>query len=186
MSNEALTFSRLESADEVSGFLCQEGEGAADLEDFLRNDALNYERRSLSRTYLSWLGEHLVAFATLSCGSLRFQREAAQVRTAADLEDVSFVIPGVLLGRLGVDDRFRGRGFGVRLFTWAVYIAREGIAPLAGCRFLFVDAYMCRREWYEARGCRLVDRPKENPTDTVKMCFDLFPPLDPALALWEP
>jgi len=186
MSQEALTFSRLEDAEEVSGFQCKNGPGAVDLEDFLKNNALDYERRNLSRSYLGWLDDELVGFVTLSCGSLRIRPEAAALQAKAEIEDIPCVIPGVLLGRLAVDDRFQGSGFGPNLFRWSVYLAREQIAPMAGCRFLFIDAYVCRRTWYEARGCSIADKTKQNPTDTMKMCFDLFPPEDPTLDLWKP
>ena len=49
MPNEALTLTQLQSREEVSGFLCKEGPGAEDLEDFLKNDALRYEADYLSR-----------------------------------------------------------------------------------------------------------------------------------------
>lgn len=187
MFNEALTLTQLESREEVLGFCCKEGPGAEDLEDFLKHDALRYESDHLSRTYLAWFDNQLVGFVTLSSGSVRFQAEGEMAQTTAGLAHFRYAMPGVLLGRLAIDDRFRSQGFGRELFQRAFRLARDNIAPYVGCRWLFVDAYACRREWYEALGCRLAGKAPTNASgaDTVKMCFDLFPSEQQPLDLWE-
>ena len=186
MTNEPLTLTQLQSRDEVSGFCCREGPGAEDLEDFLKNDALRYENDYLSRTYLVWSESRLVGFCTLSAGSVRFRAEGEKTQAEAGLEGIGLPMPGVLLGRLAVDDRFRSRGFGRGIFEWALGLARDRIAPYVGCRWLFIDAYACRREWYEGLGCKIAGKVTAGASgaDTIKMCFDLFPLQEPTLDLW--
>ena len=187
MVPEALALRRLKTPQEVSRFLCQAGTGAADLEEFLRVDSFSYEVRHLGRTYLARSPDVLVGFFTLSCATVAFRKEGLQVWQQAGIGDIKHAIPGVLLGRLAVDDRYQGQGVGGALFRWAVRIARGQTARSAGCRFLIIDAYACRREWYERRGCHVIHAvpPVSAPGDqTVKMCFDLFPPEEPALDLW--
>jgi GNAT superfamily N-acetyltransferase len=187
VAQEALTLRRLNTPEEVSGFVCQWGTGAADLEEFLKVDSFSYERRHLGRTYLAWSEADLVGFLTLSCATIAYRKEGKQVWQQAGIEDIRHAIPGVLLGRLAVDDRYQGRGIGSTLFRWAVRIARGQTAPWAGCRFLIIDAYARRREWYERRGCHVIQAvpPPNAPGDqTVKMCFDLFPHSEPTLDMW--
>jgi GNAT superfamily N-acetyltransferase len=178
MSREAIVLTGMQNEEEVSGFCCQEGPGAQDLEDFLKHDALQYEGDHLGRTYLGWSDEQLVGYLTLSAGSVRFHAEGEKAQTEAGLDHIRFAMPGVLLGRLAVDDRYRSHGFGRDLFQWALGLARDHTAPFVGCRWLFIDAYACRRDWYEVQGCKIAGKAPVgvSGSDTIKMCFDLFPP----------
>jgi len=178
MPTEALILTRLETAEEVSGFCCQQDPGAADLEDFLKDNALDYEHnKNVSRTYLAWQDGTLVGFFTLSCGSLRIREEGEEVKEVLrgdGLKGLTFSIPVVILGRLATDDRHTRRGIGSELFRWAAIIARERVASQVGCRYLFVDAYEHRQTFYEGRGCEMIRGPKgKEPPKRIHLVLDL-------------
>ena len=163
--------------EEVAGFSCQD---VPDLQEFIRQDAMDdYVKQHLAVIYLGWCGADLVGYFALSCGILRIQEFSKGERAKAELDRTVESIPGVLLGRLAVDERFRKRGFGGWLFREAVGIARNAIAPLAGCRFLFVDARSEAIDWYERKACSVLG-PAKMPPATTRMGLDLFPPPDPS------
>jgi GNAT superfamily N-acetyltransferase len=147
-----------------------------DLQDFLRDDAIEYLRQHLAHTYLGWQGDNLVGFFTLSCGILKLQEFARAEAANAGLDGIQVGIPGVLLGRLATGDRYVGRGIGGWMFREAVGIARNDIAPVIGARFLFIDARANAIGWYGDKfGCRILGEEHISPR-TTKMGFDLFPP----------
>jgi len=160
---------------EATGFSCND---AGDLRDFLVNDALKYVKQGLARVYLGWQGIHLVGFFSLSCGLVRYEELSKEVKadTGLDATNSARTAPVILLGRLAVDERFRGQGIGMWLFDQAITIARFLIAPHVGCRFLLIDAKYERIGWYEGKlGCRVLGG-VSIPPRTTRMGFDLSPP----------
>ncbi len=183
MPTGALTIRRLVNAEQVSGFCCRNGSGAEDLEDFIKHDALRYQEKNLSRIYLAHGDLGLVGYFALCCCAIKLQParpvdiEAARAAQLGD--DAGIGIPGVLLARLAVDDRYQGRGVGKELFSWAYRISRTRVAPLLGCRFLIVDAYSDRAPFYEKRGCQRIGKQKDG-SPVIQMYLDLFPPTTPS------
>ncbi len=181
MPTGALTIRRLIDAEQVAGFRCQSADGSLDLEEFLKVDALGYQRKNLSRVYLGYEGEGLVGYFALCCCAIKLQPARGidqAAATAARLgEDAGLGIPGALLARLAVDDSHQGRGLGSELFAWAVRIARQYVAPMIGCRFMIIDAYSHRVGFYQAQGCQPISKERQHgELRIVPMCFDLFPP----------
>lgn len=159
---------------EVAGFCCSDPQ---DLRDFLVDDAARYVTNRLAQVYLGWEEDTLIGFFSLSCGLVRFEELSKETRSSSDLRPAGDekAVPAILLGRLAVDERYRKQGRGIWLFDQAVSIAKFSVAPHVGCRFLVVDAYYERIEWYEKRGCRVLG-PIPIPPATTRMGFDLFPP----------
>lgn len=162
--------------NEVAGFLCQAGEPEADLQDFLQNAAIDYVRDGFARVYLGWLGSDLIGFFTLSCVTLGFAELSKSTKSSLELAQPKNPvpkIPGVLLGRLAVDLRWRRQGLGTWLFEEAGIVA-YGTASKVGCRLLIVDAKHEKIGWYERHGCFLLGQ-CNFPPETTRMGFDLFP-----------
>jgi GNAT superfamily N-acetyltransferase len=163
---------------EVAGFVCGEDDAERDIQDFLRQDAIGYVAKGVAQVYLGWSDGGLVGFFTLSCGALRFEEMSREVRREAHLDDIK-VVPGVPLGRLAVDIRFRKQGMGTALFQEALRIAKYEVASQSGCRLLFLDARYEKLTWYEKCGCRILGT-VATPPSTTKMGFDLLPPSLPS------
>lgn len=132
---------RLDPSDNLTNFSC----GDSDLEDFLQNDAINYQNELLAVTYL-FLNNNdrleIVAFFSVTNDKLtddgtitiwnRLSRRIPNYKRRKQY-------PSVLLARLGVDSKYQGFGIGANIIQFI-----KGwftIKNKTGCRFLVIDAY---------------------------------------------
>jgi GNAT superfamily N-acetyltransferase len=139
------TFSRLskEVIDSAFPFDC----GHDDLNDFFRNDSLNYEKEFLGKSYCFLLNENpkeIVCIFTVSNDSIKvnFLPNARKKKVTKQIprEKHFRSYPAVLVGRLGVNLKYRGKGIGRELMdfikSWFIDSNNK-----TGCRFVVVDAY---------------------------------------------
>lgn len=121
--------------------------GDKDLDDFFFNDALRYQRELLGKTYCFVLDEAptvIVCMFTLSNDSIRVDvlpnNRSRKVSKDIPREKHMRRYPGVLIGRLGINESFAHSGIGTELMfflkSWFIDEANK-----TGCRFLIVDAY---------------------------------------------
>src|SRR5437867_1915868 len=116
--------------------------GDADLNDFLYNEALQYEKQLLAVTY-SFLDKDnkLTAFFSVSNDSLVdkgyevWNRLNKKVKNQKRRRDY----PAVKIGRLGVSKDFSGRNLGTQIIDFVK--GWFAIDNKTGCRFLLVNAY---------------------------------------------
>ncbi|MDR1341931.1 MAG: GNAT family N-acetyltransferase [Prevotellaceae bacterium] len=145
---------------EWSQFSC----GDNDLDNFFLNDAANYERQLLGKTYCFALNEAssaIVCAFTLSASSVdvrnipRSRRDKVTKNIPHEKSLSSY--PAVLIGRLGVSSAYRKLGIGSELIE---YIKHMSIDPdnLYSCRYLTVDAYNSGQtlKFYETNGFKLL------------------------------
>lgn len=119
-------------ADQVSAF-CSASE---DLNDFLKNEALNSQETLLSRTFLCFWQEHITGFLTLVADTI-------EVRSIDEDDGVNgypyHKYPAVKIARLAVDKRFERQGIGRFLLLAAVGKVNQ-ISKDIGCRYITLDA----------------------------------------------
>lgn len=132
---------QLEAETDLSSFSCSHD----DLDDFLHNDAQNYTKELLGKTYLFRKDDtdEIVGFFTVSNASLNLRALSRGKKKKVDKSipypkrRVSY--PSVLLGRLGVSSNFQGNSIGKQIIdfikAWFRYNNKTG------CRFIIVDAY---------------------------------------------
>lgn len=70
-------------------------------------------------------------------------------------------LPLILLARLAVDKRFRGKGLGHALISEAIKIILR-VANEVGCRCIITDAYRDKVDWYARYGFIPVEGATEN------------------------
>jgi hypothetical protein len=135
----------LTSEDDTQGFCC----GDADLDDFIRTDALANQKLDVVRVYVARYEGELAGFvAPLSDCVILQQSERKKL---GKLKHPS--VPAMKIGRLATSlsfkERYRGMGETMVGFSLAVgtRMARE-----AGCRLLTVDAYSQSVGFYEKLG----------------------------------
>lgn len=115
--------------------------GVAPLDEFFRSQAGQNQRRNVSRTWvLQRSGEEhelpaVLGFYTLTLGAV--ERESLPPKVGRKLS--RYPVPVVIIGRLAVDERVRGRRIGERLLLDAQARALE-IAEYAGGVGIIVDA----------------------------------------------
>jgi GNAT superfamily N-acetyltransferase len=167
--------------------------GDKDLDDFFFNDAENYERQLLGKSYCYRLDKDtsiIVCAFTLSNSSVdarnlpgsRRQKLSENIPHEKRLSSY----PAVLIGRLGVSAAHTKQGIGSELLE---YIKMMTIAPdnKFACRYLTVDAYNNETtlKYYEANGFKMlfstekqekthIGLPEEKELKTRLMYFDLI------------
>ena len=136
----------LRAGDDVSGF--RSGEPLVD--SWVASRALSARRRGTAVVYATFLDGALAGFYTLSAQSVvRAEVSGWLARNAPEQ------VPVILLGMLGVDERWQGMGLGADLLADA---ARRSalVADQIGARALVVDPAGAAAAFYERHGFRPV------------------------------
>jgi ribosomal protein S18 acetylase RimI-like enzyme len=81
--------------------------------------------------------------------------------------------PAMLIGMLGVANRFRCRGLGKHLVRHAIGQARE-LARITACRFVNVDSMNTPDALKMYRECKFKEPGKQKRAGSVAMYYDLF------------
>ncbi|AET63592.1 GNAT family N-acetyltransferase [Methanothrix harundinacea] len=122
--------------------------GDAELDDFLKNDALKEQQELLSKTHLCFYKNHVAGFFTITADSIRVKKD--RLDESQIVEDSEYpAYPCILIARLAIDKRVHKRGIGKFLLLLIIGFALEG--PL-GCRYLSVDPKTDALEYYKKFG----------------------------------
>lgn len=141
---------RLADGHDLSGFTC----GNKSLDDWLRDHALDNQRRNLSRTFvLADDAGRVIGYYSLTMGGVH--REALPARYGRGLP--YYDVGMVLLARLARATSHRGQGLGRDLLVEAIKRAAEA-GQLAAARFIAVDPIDERaRSFYASFGFKPVE-----------------------------
>lgn len=121
----------LEKYHDVSAFDC----GAAPLNDFLHRFAWQNQQNRSARTYVVLRDSRVVGYYSLAAGSV--EHDEATSRVGKGL--AKHPIPIILLARLAVDQKEKGRGLGAALLKDALLRSCQ-TADVIGCRAVVVHA----------------------------------------------
>jgi len=167
--------------------------GDKDLDDFFLHDAAKYERQLLGKSYCFCLKSDnavVVSAFTLSNSSidahnLPNNRKKKLTENIPHEKSLSSY-PATLIGRLGVDKKFGGKGIGTEMMDFIKQWMLEPSNKTA-CRYLTVDAYNNEPtlKFYEANGFKAlfssdkqekeyVGLPQAKELKTRLMYFDLI------------
>jgi predicted GNAT family N-acyltransferase len=179
--------------DENTKNLCQPFEcGDKDLDDFFKDDALNYNNQLLGKTFCFKLksdSSFIVCAFTLSTSSIEAKRlpNSRKKKLTENLphEKSLSSYPAILIGRLGVNQLLKGQGVGKELINNVIKPMFRNFQ--IGCRYLTVDAYNTPQtlKFYEATGFKLffsteqqekehIGMPENIELKTRLMFFDLL------------
>ena len=136
--------------------------GDSDLDEFFRHDVFLYEEELLGKSYC-WVSKEddrvIVAIATLSYDGIKTytldkpSKNAFQRKIPQNKRHRSY--PAVLIGRLGVNIEWRGKGrnIGSQLMDSLKYWFVDENNK-AACRYMLVDAYNTEQtvHYYEKNG----------------------------------
>jgi GNAT superfamily N-acetyltransferase len=124
--------------------------GDAELNDFLKNDALREQKEFLSKTHLCFYRDRVAGFISMAADSVQAKKD--KLDPSQIIDDCEYpVYPCILIARLAVDKKLHGYGVGSYLLSLAVGYAME--SPL-GCRYLAVDPKDSALEFYDKIGFR--------------------------------
>ena len=112
---------------------------------FLKNDALEEQKKGLNTTHLLFLENELVGFISLCNDSIRL------ALSEKEEDNVPYAnIPALKIARLAIDKKFQNNGWGKFLIDFAVAVAFKN-RQWSGIKFLTVDCYKHRLSYYEDR-----------------------------------
>lgn len=133
----------LSNTTDISGFSC----GDSDLDDFFTNDCFGYARQLLGKTYCYKKkdeSQEIVCAFTLSNASIRVDDlpNARRKKIESDIPHAKSLkdYPAVLVGRLGVSEKYRSLHIGSDVLDFIKYWFVDPNNK-TGCRFVIVDAY---------------------------------------------
>lgn len=145
----------------IEGFSCS---ADTDVELFLKNNAINYERKGLSRTYLYIYDDgemsYIAAYFTLAITATSFEK-ISKSRKASVLgfkpgRDTKDHFGGLLVGQLGRADGFESPDInGQEMIEDAEKIIEKGRYYLGG-KIVYLDCKEPLIKFYEDNGYRLV------------------------------
>lgn len=150
--------------------------GDDDLDDFFRNDALDYMGEKLSISYVLEDDNGLLAYFSIANDRVsvedftnsttynRFRRRFSNTKRLRGY-------PAVKLCRLGVSNLLKRNGLGSRIiqFLKASFHNHQRSA----CRFLIVDAYRQSLDFYLKNGFIPFNKEDDIQRQTVPLYFDL-------------
>jgi GNAT superfamily N-acetyltransferase len=167
--------------------------GDNDLDEFFLKDADNYNKQLLGRSFCYRLDEDLsvvVCAFTLTNSSIESKKlpnnRRRKLTEYIPHEKSLSSYPAVLIGRLGVNEKYRKKKIGTELIDfiklWFISIDNK-----SGCRYLTVDAYNNdgTKQYYEYNGFQYlfssekqekeyIGLPEEKELKTRLMYFDLI------------
>jgi ribosomal protein S18 acetylase RimI-like enzyme len=168
VSDSELIIKPLNENCNLSSFSCKD----SDLNAFLKNDALNYQKYMISKTNLCFFGNELVGYITLTIDTIGTRK----VKVNDEFES-KYSYPSIKIARLAVDSRFERRGIGTHLLYAAIGKALS-ISDSVGCRFVLVDSKKDAISFYEKYGFKkAILKEKDKRDNYAPMYFDLQPTL---------
>jgi GNAT superfamily N-acetyltransferase len=120
----------LDKSHNLSSFNCLSPE----LNDFLKNDALNDQNNMINRTGLCFWKDKFVGFVALVADTI----EAKAVTDGIEHYEYR-KYPGVKIARLAVDSRFERKGIGTYLLAAAIGKTLS-VCESIGCRYILIDS----------------------------------------------
>jgi len=162
---------RIEPEHGLSSFDC----GDEDLNEFLRDDALNYQQAYLASTSLLLLGDRVICYFSLAADAIALTDDE-MLECNHETPFKSF--PALKICRLATDVEFKGQGWGTTVIEFCIGLARhlndahthDGI----GCRYVTVDAYPGSADWYIRRGF-VKNESKLSRRQTISLRIDAMP-----------
>ncbi len=122
--------------------------GVPALDEYLKQYALQNQKRHAARTYVATRGNCVVGYYTLAYGSVVLEEAPPSVKAGM----AKHPVPVILLARLAVDVSERGQGLGAGLLKDALLRTVQA-AEIAGLRAMIVHAKDdAARAFYERSG----------------------------------
>ncbi|HOD85768.1 MAG TPA: GNAT family N-acetyltransferase [Methanoculleus sp.] len=152
---------------DVSTFSC----GHDDLDEFLIEDSMDYQRERLSVTRLAYIDSEIVGFFTLVTDCI----DVKQVDPENGRRGYPYrKYPAIKVARLATSKKHQGNGIGSRMLHEILTLTIM-ISEYVGCRIITVDAKPESVGFYERFGFKRV---KSRRSDPIPMYMDYYRALE--------
>ena len=138
-------FEKLNKEHNLSEFTCD----SDDLNDFIKNDALNQQENNLSATKLICCDDEIIGFFSLLADSIELKRirdEKTKESIKNHLPKVKKV-PAVKIGRFAIDKKYSNQGIGSHIISHIILNILDLSEDLA-LRFILIEAYAKSYKFY--------------------------------------
>ncbi len=125
---------RLNASHDFSNFDCMDD----DLNEFIREDALNYQEDNVSVTYVCIHDSKCVGYITISNDAILINNRDKKEFSSRGINIPDF--PAIKIGRWARDKEYKGRDVGKQLL-YSVFKTALALSKVIGIRFISVDAY---------------------------------------------
>ncbi len=112
--------------------------GDCDLNEFLKEDAVPYQKGKIAVTYLCFYGEVLIGYYSLSNDAIEIKGKAKNIMEKLKKRQKTY--PAIKIGRMGIDKNFSRVGIGTKIIN-VVFGTALIQSDSIGCRYICVDAY---------------------------------------------
>jgi GNAT superfamily N-acetyltransferase len=166
-----LRIEKITEKHDVSCFDCSDEQ----LNEFLREDAIGYQRGKIAVTYLCYLENQLAGYYCLMNDSIELKGRPKKVLDKLGKRQRNY--PAIKIGRLGVCKKYPRMGIGSEMVKIIVGQALSQSEEV-GCRFITVDAYSKPQvlSFYRKNGFKILKKPVN---DNVPMYLDILSPTSP-------
>lgn len=174
---EELSFLLLTEEHIIKPFDCED----EDLNDFLFNEAILYQKQMLATTFIVENSERTLGFYSLLNDTMQIKEELFPSKSQykkfvsgllPHLKRHLKSIPSLKIGRLGVDKTYKGKGLG-RTLLEGIITNCIAFNKNQACRLITVDAYRQAFPFYERFGFQYISKNDENE-EVRQMFLDLM------------
>jgi len=175
-NNSKITVELLEENHPIKPFDCED----EDLNDFLFNKALLYQRELLATTFVVESEERTLGYYSVLNDSLQLKEEDFPSKSKYKKFLSSLMphpkrhlksVPAVKIGRLAIDKTFKGKGLGRMILRNLIDDCLKLNKKMA-CRLITVDAYKGALSFYQKLGFEFLTE-KDEQEDIRQMFLDL-------------
>ena len=146
--------------------------GDKDLNEFLKEDAIRYQDNKMANTIVLIEKERVVGFFSLCTDAIKLGNlEKDQCDNLKPSEEY----PAVKIARLAVDKSVQSLGLGKLIIQVAVGLIIARVSNIVGTRFITVDSYHNRIDFYKRFGFNEHSKYKKKD-NYVSMRYDLLNP----------
>jgi GNAT superfamily N-acetyltransferase len=149
---EDLRFEILNAKHDLSGFDCSKDDEMG-LNEFIHEDALQFQKENLGITYLFFRGDDIVGFATLAMGQIEIKQTKVKLPFEPRIRD----FPALMIGRFATDNNYRGRHVGLNISLWCVSKAKQ-LSREVGCRLIVILTNDKKFAFYENCGFEMIPK----------------------------
>lgn len=146
---EKLCPTDLTSSLDLTPFDC----GNHDLNDFIANNALDYQRQHIAQTTCILYDGNIVAYYTLACDALYLSNKEKRKSGIPFVKGHYDTYPAIKICRMACINSFKKNRIGsylIKLIIGKVYTLNS--ENRIACRFITVDAYPGAHKFYEKQG----------------------------------
>ena len=127
-----LRYEILNGSHDLSAFDCS-FEDEMGLNEFIHDEALQFQNEKMGITYLFFYGNIIVGFATLAMSQLEIKETKIKLPFKTTITDY----PALMIGRLATDNNFRGRHVGESICLWCVSKVKQ-LSNEVGCKLVII------------------------------------------------